>query len=303
MDFMGPLPVSNNYNYLLVIIDRLMSQVHLLPMTTRVTSKEVAWIFLKEIVRLHGVPDSIVSDCDMKFTSSFWKELHQLMGTKLLMSTAFHPQMDGATKWVNPSVGQVLRALVCNYQKDWANQCPIIEFALNSSISSSMGYVPFELNYGFIPQLGQQLGTDTKFAGVKQFAQQAQLNLMMAHDTIIESHVVQAHHANCRRRPGELHSPGNLVYLLTKNLSLPKGQAKKLVPRYIGPYKVMEVHTSTSTVTLELLPELVARHIHPMFHISLIRAHMPNDDRRFPRRDTKLCYNFGSTDEPEWFVN
>src|SRR6266481_866688 len=75
MDFMGPLPMSSNYDYLLVVIDRLTSQVHLLPTTTRVTSKEVAWTFLKEIVRLHGVPDSIVSDRNMKFTSSFWKEL------------------------------------------------------------------------------------------------------------------------------------------------------------------------------------------------------------------------------------
>ncbi len=73
---MGPLPVSNSYDYLLVVIDHLTSQVHLLPTTTHVTLKEVAWIFLKEIVRLHGVPDSIVSDRDMKFTSSFWKELH-----------------------------------------------------------------------------------------------------------------------------------------------------------------------------------------------------------------------------------
>src|SRR6266481_4874454 len=179
MDFMGPLPVSSNYNYLLVVIDHLTSQVHLLPTTTHVTLKEVAWIFLKEIVRLHGVPDSIVSDRDMKFISSFWKELHWLMGTKLLMSTAFHPQTDGATEWANCLVRQVLQALVHNDQKDWANQCPIVEFALNSSISSSTGYAPFELNYGFIPQLGQRLGTDTKFVGVQQFVQQAQLNLMM----------------------------------------------------------------------------------------------------------------------------
>ena len=147
------------------------------------------------------------------------------------------------------------------------------------------------------------MGINTKFAGVKQFAQQAQLNLMTAHDTIIESRVVQAHHANCHRQPGKLHSPGDLVYLSTKNLSLPKGRAKKLVPRYIGLYKVVEVHTNTSTVTLERLPELVAWCIHPMFHVGLIRAHMPNDDGRFPHCDTKLCYNFGSTDKPEWFID
>src|SRR6266481_1805550 len=108
MDFMGLLPLSNNYDYLLVVIDHFTLQVHLLPTTTHATSKGVAWIFLKEIVRLHRVPDSIVSDRDMKFMSSFWKELHRLMGTKLLMSTAFHPQMDGATEQANRSVGQVL---------------------------------------------------------------------------------------------------------------------------------------------------------------------------------------------------
>ena len=97
MDFMGPLPQSQGNDYLLVIIDRLMSQVHLVPTTTQVTAKEVVWLFLEEVMRLHGVPKSIVSDHDTKFTYTFWCELHRLMGTKLLMSTAFHPQMDGAT--------------------------------------------------------------------------------------------------------------------------------------------------------------------------------------------------------------
>ena len=95
---MGPLPISEGYDYLLVIIT---SQVHLIPTTTRVTAKEVVWLFFIEIVRLHGVPESIVSDRDTKFTSIFWKELHRLMGTKLRMSTAFHPQTDGATEWAN----------------------------------------------------------------------------------------------------------------------------------------------------------------------------------------------------------
>ena len=108
----------------------------------------------------------------------------------------FHPQTDSATKWANRSIGQVLQAIVRNDQKNWRQQCPLAEFALNSNISSTTGYAPFELNCGFMPQLGQRLSTNTKFAGVRQFAQQAQWNLMMAHDTIIESRVVQSHHAN-----------------------------------------------------------------------------------------------------------
>ena len=90
LDFMGPLPKSNNFDFLLVVIDRLTSQVHLVPTPTTVTTRGVTWLILKEVVRLHGIPESIVSDRGTKFTSIFWKELHRLMGSKLLMSTAFH---------------------------------------------------------------------------------------------------------------------------------------------------------------------------------------------------------------------
>ena len=95
---MGPLPKSNNFDYLLVVIDQLTSQVHLVPTMTTATARGVTWLILKEVIRLHGIPESIVSDRDTKFTSIFWKELHRLMGSKLLMSTMFHPQTDGATE-------------------------------------------------------------------------------------------------------------------------------------------------------------------------------------------------------------
>ena len=90
---------------------------------------------------------------------------------------------------------------------------------------------------------------------------------------------------------------------MTKNLALPKGRAKKLLPKFIGPYKVVETHTATSTVTLELLPEWTARQVHPTFHASLLRVHVPNDDAIFPHCDTKAYYDFGEANEPEWFVD
>ena len=73
-----------------------------------VTARGVTWLILKEVMRLHGIPESIVSDRDTKFTSIFWKELHRLMGSKFLMSTVFHPQMDGATEKANRSIAQIL---------------------------------------------------------------------------------------------------------------------------------------------------------------------------------------------------
>ena len=102
-------------------------------------------MYLKEVVRLHGLPESIVTDCDSKFTSIFWSELQQLIGTKLLMSTSFHPQTDGATERANRSIGQILRTVVANDQWDWAERCPMVEFAINSSTSESTGYAPFEI--------------------------------------------------------------------------------------------------------------------------------------------------------------
>ena len=154
------------------MIDRLTSQVHLVPTTMTVTARGVAWLILKE-VRLHGIPESIVSDRDTKFTSIFWKELHRLMGSKLLMSTAFHPQ---TTERANRSIAQILCTVVSNDQRDWSDKCPMVEFAINSSINATTGYAPFELNYGYMPRSGQHILTDTMFKGVKQFAQQAVWN-------------------------------------------------------------------------------------------------------------------------------
>ena len=81
---------------------------------TMVTARGIMWLILKEVMRLHRIPESIVSNRDTKFTSIFWKELHRLMGSKLLMSTAFHPQMDGAAEQANRSIAQILCTVVSN---------------------------------------------------------------------------------------------------------------------------------------------------------------------------------------------
>ena len=224
----------------------------------RVTAKEVAWLFLKEVVRLHGVPESIVLDCDTKFMSMFWRELHRLMGTKLLMSTAFHPQMDGTTEWANHSIGQILRMIINDFQKNWADKCPMVEFALNSSVSATTGFAPFKLNQGYMPQIRMPTSFDTMFKGVKQFALQAKWDLMAAHDAIIANRVQQTFHTNKKCCTSDLYHVGDHMYLSTQNLTLPKGRARKLVPKYIVPYKVVKAHNEASTVTLKLPPVLVA---------------------------------------------
>jgi hypothetical protein len=182
------------------------------------------------------------------------------MGTKLLMATTFHPQTDGATERANHSIGQFLRSVVRNDQKDWAAKCPMVELVLNSNVSVTTGFAPFELNHGYMPRIDLPVNTDTTFKGVSQFA-----------DAILKHRVDQMFHANRKCRESEIYAVDNRVYLSTQNLTLPKGRARKLVPRYIGPYRVTEAHNNASTVTLELPGDLKNRHVSPTFHTNLVR--------------------------------
>ena len=265
MDFMGPLPKLNNFDYLLVIIDQLTSQVHCVPTPMTVPTRGIAWLILKEVVRPHGIPGSIVSDRDTKFISIFWEELHRLMGSKLLMSTAFHPQTDGAMEWANKSIAQILWTVVANDQNNWSSKCPMVEFAINSSINATTSFGPFKLNYGDMLWSGQHISTDTTFKSVKQFAQQAVWDLLDAHNAILEHRIEQTHYSNKSCRPSIEYQTNDLVYLSTKNLALPKHRAQKLKPKFLGPYKVLKVMNNSLNITIELPQEFLDRRINPTF--------------------------------------
>ena len=156
VDFVGPLPESTNYNaafdMICVIIDRLTSLTHLVPCRQTITARQVAELLFDNIYKHHGLPTSIVSDRDSLFTSQFWSRLNQLLGIKLKMSSAYHPQMDGATKRMNRTVTQMLRQCVAPHQKDWVVKLPAIEFAINAARSETTGFAPFILNYGRMPR-------------------------------------------------------------------------------------------------------------------------------------------------------
>jgi hypothetical protein len=101
MDFIRPFPESKGFDYLWVIICRLSSMVHLVPVNMTTTASQLSPIFVKEIMCLHGLPSSIVCDQDSKFTSKWWREIHRILDIKILMSTLFHPQTDGITEHAN----------------------------------------------------------------------------------------------------------------------------------------------------------------------------------------------------------
>ena len=143
----------------------------------------------------------------------------------------------------------------------------------------------------------------TPYLGVKSFAEKALTNIAIAHDSIIANHTFQTHYANRSRLAEDPLKNGDLIYLSTKNLNLPKHRAQKLMLTFISLYPIIKSNPETSNYTLKLPIKLEAWNIHPNFHVSLLKPHVPNDDNRFPSRDIQLYYDFGYGDEAEQEVD
>lgn len=149
MDFIVGLPRSNRgSDSIWVIVDRLTKSAHFVPVKTTYSAPTLARIFIRDIVRLHGVPDTIVSDRGSVFTSHFWQSFQEAFGSRLDFSSVFHPQTDGQTKRVNQVLKDMLRACVIDFQGSWEGHLPLIEFAYNNSYHSTIGMAPYEALYG-----------------------------------------------------------------------------------------------------------------------------------------------------------
>ena len=110
--------------------------------------ENLAELYIKEIVRLHRIPISIISDQDPRFISRFWGKLQEALGTQLNFSTAFHPQMDGHSERVIQILEDMLRSCVINYESSWDKHIPLVEFMYNNSFQSRIGMAPYEALYG-----------------------------------------------------------------------------------------------------------------------------------------------------------
>ena len=117
-------------------------------MRTNYSLDKLAELYIKEIVRLHGIPISIISDRDPRFTSRFWGNLQEALGTRLNFSTAFHPQMDGQSERVIQILEDMLRSCVIDYEGNWDRHIPLVEVVYNNSFQSSIGMAPYEALYG-----------------------------------------------------------------------------------------------------------------------------------------------------------
>ena len=149
MDFMTRLALTQRkHDSVWVIVDRFTKSGHFIPVKIDYSMDRLAELYVDEIVRLHGVPLSIVSDRDARFTSRFWKELQSALGTRLNFSTTFHPQTDGQSERLIQLLEDMLQGCVMDLLQSWDRYIPLMEFAYNNSYQSSTGMAPYEALHG-----------------------------------------------------------------------------------------------------------------------------------------------------------
>jgi transposase InsO family protein len=148
MDFIAGLRITQKVNdSIWVIMDRLTKSAHFLPVKITYRPPKYAYIYITEIVRLHGIPKTIVSDRGTQFTAHFWEQLQKGLGTKLVHSSAYHPQTLRQTERINQILEDMLRAYVLSSKGSWESWLPLAEFSYNNSYQSSIKMAPFEALY------------------------------------------------------------------------------------------------------------------------------------------------------------
>nr|KYP34666.1 Transposon Ty3-I Gag-Pol polyprotein [Cajanus cajan] len=152
MNFLlGLLRTQRGFDFIFVVVDRFSKMAYFIPCHKVDDASYVAKLFFKELVRLYGLPKTIVFDRDAKFLSHFWKVLWEKLGTELVYSTTGHPQTDGQTEIVNRSLSTLLRVILKGNKKTWDDCLPHIEFAYNRTVHKTTNLFPFEVVYGFNP--------------------------------------------------------------------------------------------------------------------------------------------------------
>ena len=178
LDFIEGLPKSEGCNSILVVMNRLSKYAHFSLLKHPFTAQTVVVVFVRDVVKLNGIPRSIVSDRDKVFLSRFWTELFRLQGTSLCHSIAYHPQTDGQTKVVNCCVETYLRCFSYNKPRRWSTWLPWAEYWYNTTFHSSTNMTPFRAIYGRDPPpLLRYRSDSTSVLAVDQLLQERDLIL------------------------------------------------------------------------------------------------------------------------------
>ena len=280
-DHIGPLPLSDGFDAILVIVDRFTKLAHFVPANTSDDARTLARQFLQNVFRLHGLPESIVSDRGATFSSAWWKELCRLMRTDLKLSTAFHPQTDGQTERTNQFIEHYLRCEVDYLQSDWAEKLDTAEFAYNNAQHTSTGQSPFHATYGFHPKslLDHSIDAHTRVSPVPDAATLAEsLRNAQSSARASLSYAQQRMKTNAdtRRSPAPTYQIGDLVLIRSDHIKTTR-PSRKLDDKNIGPFPITHI-----LGPLNYRLQLGDRQIHNVFHVDRLTPYISPES--FPGR-------------------
>ena len=253
-----------------VIVGRLTKSAHFVPVRSDRNAHKLAQLFIKEVVRLHGIPKTIISDRDTLFTSRFWESFQEAMGTQLSLSTSYHPRSDGQTEIVNKILEDLLRACVLDFGGYWEDHIHLAEFTYNNSYQSTIGMAPFEALYGrpcMSPACWMDVGEGV-LLGPDHVKETSNMIELIRH-RMKTAQSRQKSYADRRRKPVEF-EVGEHVFLKVSPMKkvFRFGKSGKLTPRFIGPYEIIQ-RIGTLAYKLKLPEELSS--VHPVFHVSQLR--------------------------------
>jgi len=170
-DFITKLSLAQGYDAILIVVDRLTKMAHFVPTTERTSAEGLARLFRDNIWKLHGLPDSIISDKGPQFAAGIMKELNHMLGIETKLSTAFHPQTDGQTERMNQELKQYLQMFIDHRQEQWPEWLGTAEFAYNNKVHTGTKVSPFKANSGQEPRMGFEMRKKGKHEGAEKFAE------------------------------------------------------------------------------------------------------------------------------------
>lgn len=285
MDFITGLPASKHggqtYDAILVVVDAYTKYTLYLPCRKDIKAPELAQLMIDRVFPIMGAPQNMVSDRGSLFTGSYWSTLCHYLGTRRRLSTAYHPQTDGATERMNQEVQYYLRAYVGFHQDDWARWLSLAQWKYNASKHSVIQMTPAEALMGFNPDLRTNVEEEPPEGNAPSAKQR--IDELRDNRTLMEELMVKAKEAMAkqydRRHKEKSFRIGDEVYLRAKNIKTVRPNVK-LDHRQLGPFVVIDV-IGTQSYKLQL-PQRYQQ-LHPVFHVSLLEpCHIREGETRRP---------------------
>jgi len=275
LDFVEGLPKVDGYSVILVVVDRFTKYAHFMALKHPYTALSVAKVLYDQVIKLHGMPQSMISDRDKVFTSTVWTELFKMEGVQLKYSTAYHPQTDDQTERVNQCLEMYLRCAVSQSPRQWKAWLSQAEFWYNTTFHSSLGCSPFRALYGYDPTVGAMLDATVKPpASIAEFVIDRQLQCGLLRDQLARAQLRMKQNADRKRTDVEFQVGDQVLlklqpYVQTSVASRP---FPKLALKYYGPFAVLE-RVGAAAYKLALPPDSL---IHPTFHVSQLKPFRPD---------------------------